>query len=64
MISDKKVRTVYIFVASMIELIIALPSAVYLNVKSLLFLMVILTSFIAIGAIIYCVLNHGTDAMN
>jgi hypothetical protein len=63
MISKKKVRTIFLFIAAMIMLMIALPSAVYLKVQSISFLVVMLTALIAIGVIVYFVLQHDVDAM-
>ncbi len=62
MISRTKVRTIYLFVAGAMELMIALASSVYLKVGSLPFWSVMLTALIAIGSIVYVVLNHDTDA--
>ena len=62
MISKKKVQTIFLFVAAMIELMIALPSAVYLKVESVWFLIVMLTTLIAIGSIVYFVLQYDMDA--
>jgi hypothetical protein len=64
MISKKKVRTIYLFIAAMTMLMIALPSAVYLRVQSISFLVVMLTALIAIGVIVYFILQHDVDAMN
>lgn len=61
MISRTKVRTIYLFVAGAMELMIALASSVYLKVGSLPFLAVMLTALMAIGPIVYFVLNHDMD---
>jgi hypothetical protein len=63
MISKNKVRTIFIFVAAMIELLIAFPSAVYLKVESAWFLAVMITALISTGSIIYFVLQYDMDAM-
>ncbi len=63
MISQKKVRTIYLFIAAMIILMIALPSTVYLKMQSISFLVVMLTALIAIGVIVYFVFQHDADAM-
>jgi hypothetical protein len=63
MISKNKVRTIYLFISSITMLMIALPSAVYLKVQSISFLVILLTALIAIGVIIYFVLQHDVDAM-
>jgi hypothetical protein len=63
MISQKKVRNAFLLIAAMTELMIALPSAVYLKVESISFLVVMLTALIAIGSIVYFVLHHDMDAM-
>jgi hypothetical protein len=62
MISRRKVRTVYLFIAGVIELMIASASSVYLKMGSPSFLLVMLTALIAIGSIVYFVVNHDTDA--
>ncbi len=63
MISKKKVRTIFLFIAAIIELMIALPSAVYLEMESISFLVVMLTALTATGSIVYFVLQHDMDAM-
>jgi hypothetical protein len=63
MISKNKVRTIYLFISAITMLMIALPSAVYLKVQSISFLVILLTALIAIGVIIYFVLQHDVDAM-
>lgn len=62
MISRTKVRTIYLFVAGAMELMIALASSVYLKVGSLPFWSVMLTALMATGSIVYFVLNHDIDA--
>lgn len=61
MISKQKIQTIYLFLAAMMILMIALPSAVYLKVQSIPFLVVMLTALTAIGAIVYFVLQHDVD---
>jgi hypothetical protein len=63
MLFQKKIRTAYIIIAVLMELMIALASSVYLKVNSISFLSVILTALIAIGPIVYFVIKHRADEM-
>ncbi len=59
----KKVQTVYLILATAIELLIGLASAFYLEMTSLPFFLVMATTLIAIGSIEYFVLQHDPEAM-
>ena len=50
---------IFLLFAAMTELMIALPSALYLKMGSISFLVVMLTALIAIASIVYFVLNDG-----
>jgi len=63
MLFQKKIRTAYIIIAVLMELMIALASSVYLKVNSISFLSVILTALIAIGPIVYFIIKHRADEM-
>ena len=61
--SKKKIRTIYLIIAVAMEFIIGLASVIHLKMNSISFLLVMLTSLIGMGSIIYFVLNHDTDIM-
>lgn len=63
MLFQKKIRTAYIIIAVLMELMIALASSVYLKVNSISFLSVILTALIAIVPIVYFIIKHRADEM-
>ena len=63
MLFQKKIRTAYMIIAVLMELMIALASSVYLKVNSISFLSVILTALIAIGPIVYFIIKHRADEM-
>jgi hypothetical protein len=58
MLSYNKIRAAYIVFAIMFEMMLAVASSVYLKFGSLSFVLVVLTALIAIGPIVYFILNH------
>ncbi len=62
MLSQDQIRTIYIILAVIFELMIAMASSVYLKFGFSFFL-VVLTTLIAIVSMAYFILNHSPDGM-
>ncbi len=57
---QRKIRTIFIIIAAIVEMMIAVPSIVYLKL-SIYFFLVISTAVFSTCAIAYFVLKHGDE---